>query len=203
LGDNNLRRLFLPTNSWRKLSIRGNLGSKMGTIRKLANNKFLWAEIQEPIEFQYNESTIMIELTYLSLKKTTFLFVFSTYLPLFLLKFQSGELIGCRIWFYTQRVPTLHTFDRPRYSKNSKYLKKTSWWCHHHICLGISCFWGSKVHQKYAVWILVGCRIKFRIQWALSLRIWVKTQGYMSKIRTQKVVFFIPPPKLITIILLF
>ena len=29
------------------------------------------------------------------IKKTTFLFVFSTYLPVFLLKFQSGDLVGC------------------------------------------------------------------------------------------------------------
>ena len=28
-------------------------------------------------------------------KKPTFLFVFSTYLPVFLLKFRSGELVGC------------------------------------------------------------------------------------------------------------
>ena len=28
------------------------------------------------------------------IKKTIFLFVFSTYLPVFLLKFQSGELVG-------------------------------------------------------------------------------------------------------------
>ena len=30
-------------------------------------------------------------------KKLIFLFVFSTYLPMFLLKFQSRELVGCRI----------------------------------------------------------------------------------------------------------
>ena len=43
------------------------------------------------------------------LKKTTFLFVFSTYLPVFLLKFWSGELIGCGIKFYIQRVPFWQT----------------------------------------------------------------------------------------------
>ena len=31
------------------------------------------------------------------LKKTTFLFVFLTYIPVFLLKFRSGELVGCGI----------------------------------------------------------------------------------------------------------
>ena len=68
--------------------------------------------------------------------------------------------------------------------------EKTWWWHHHHIFSGISCFWGSVVHQKYVVWVLVGCRIKFRIQRDLPIEIWVKTQGDMSKIWTKKVVFF-------------
>ena len=69
-------------------------------------------------------------------------------------------------------------------------LLKMWWWCHHHIFSGISCFWCSGVHQKYAVWVLVGCRIKFRIQRALPLEIWVKIQGDISKIRTNKSSFF-------------
>ena len=52
------------------------------------------------------------------------LFVFSTYLPVFLLKFRSRELVGCEIKFCIQRVPTWHTFDGPRYPKSKKYLKK-------------------------------------------------------------------------------
>ena len=52
------------------------------------------------------------------------MFVFSTYLPMFLLKFQSRELPGCEIKFRIQQVPTRHTFDRPRYPQNKKYLKK-------------------------------------------------------------------------------
>ena len=31
--------------------------------------------------------------------------------------------------------------------------------CHHHVFSGISCFWGSEVRQKYAEWLLVGCKI--------------------------------------------
>ena len=81
--------------------------------------------------------------------------------------------------------------------------EKMWWWHHHHNFLGISCFWGSGIRQKYAVWVLVGCRIKFCIQWALLIEIWVKTQGDMSKIQTKKVVFSFLPPKLINIILLF
>ena len=68
--------------------------------------------------------------------------------------------------------------------------EKTWWWCHYHIFSCISYFWGSEVRQEYAVWVLVGCRIKFCIQRALLIEIWVKTQGDMSKIRTQKVVFY-------------
>ena len=52
------------------------------------------------------------------------MFVFSTYLPVILLKFRSGELLGCRIKFHIQRVPTQHTFDGPCYPKNKKHLKK-------------------------------------------------------------------------------
>ena len=62
----------------------------------------------------------------------------------------------------------------------------------------ISYFWGSRVQQKYEMWVLVGCGIKLHIQRALPIEIWVKTQGDMSKIQTKKVVFFmIPIPKFI------
>ena len=57
------------------------------------------------------------------IQKLFFLFVFSAYLPVFLLKFRSRELVGCGIKFCIQRVPTRHTFDGPRYPKNKKYLK--------------------------------------------------------------------------------
>ena len=58
------------------------------------------------------------------IKKVLFLVIFLTYLPVFFLKFRLGELIGCRIKFRIQRVPTWHTFDGDRYPKNKKYLKK-------------------------------------------------------------------------------
>ena len=57
------------------------------------------------------------------IKKLPFLFVFSTYLLLFLLKFRSGDLVGCGIKFRIQRVPTPHIFDGTCYPKNKKYLK--------------------------------------------------------------------------------
>ena len=74
--------------------------------------------------------------------------------------------------------------------------EKMWWWCCHHIFLGISWFLGSGVHQKYPVWVLIGCGIKFHMKWALPLIFWVKTQGDMSKIRTQKVVFFLLSSKI-------
>ena len=40
---------------------------------------------------------------------------------------------------------------------------------HNYVFSGISCFWGSGVRQKYAMWVLVGCGIKFRIQRALPI----------------------------------
>ena len=58
------------------------------------------------------------------IKKLVFLFVFSTYIPVLLLKFRSGELVGYGIKLCIQRVPTRYTFDGPCYPKNMKYLKK-------------------------------------------------------------------------------
>ena len=84
-------------------------------------------------------------------KKLLNVFVFSTYIIVFLLKFQLRELVGYGIWLCMQRVPTLHTFDGPCYPKNKKYLKK-----------------GDDG-------ILVGCGTWFCIQQALSIEIWVKT----------------------------
>ena len=102
------------------------------------------------------------------IKKLLFLFVFSTYLLVFLLKFRLGEIFGCGIKFCVQQVPTLHTFDGPRYPKNKKYLKKCDISSSR---LNISCFWGSGVCQKYAVWVLIGCGIKLCIQRALPIEI--------------------------------
>ena len=103
------------------------------------------------------------------IKKLLFLFVFLIYLPVFLLKIRLGELIGCEIWFFIQRVPTLHTFNGPLYRKNKKYLKK------HDDDVILTFFqvflfsWGSEVCQKYVVWVLVGCKIQFCIQQNLPI----------------------------------
>ena len=91
-------------------------------------------------------------------------------------------------FFLIQRVTTLHTFDGPHYPKKRNTWKNVMMTSSSHFS-GIYFFWGSGVCQKYAVWVLVGCIIKFRIQRALLIKIWVKTQGDVSKIQTKKVIF--------------
>ena len=78
------------------------------------------------------------------------------------------------------------SFWRTPLPQTQEIPEKMWWWCHHQIISGISCFWGRGVCQKYAKWVLNGCRIKFHIQWALSIKVWVKTQRDMSKIQTKK-----------------
>ena len=56
MGSNECQKKLIVIINFNRLNlnflIRGNLGSEMGLIRKGANNKFLWAGIQELIEFQ-------------------------------------------------------------------------------------------------------------------------------------------------------
>ena len=104
-------------------------------------------------------------------KEKPLFFVFLTYLPVFFLKFRSGELIGFEIKFCIQRVPTRHTFEGPRYPKKKKYLKKRDDDVIITFFSSISWFWGSRVYQKYSLQVLVGCGIKFCIQRALPLGI--------------------------------
>ena len=44
------------------------------------------------------------------------------------------------------------------FPKNKKYLKILMMISSSHFS-GISCFWGSGVHQKYVEWVFIGCRI--------------------------------------------
>ena len=115
------------------------------------------------------------------IKKLFFVHIFDIS-PMFLLKFWSRELIGCIIW-----VPTRHTFDGPRYPKTRNTWKNVMMTSSSHFSgiyffwvaepvksmpsgysldaefnstsSGIYCFWGSRVRQKYAEWVLVGCGI--------------------------------------------
>ena len=142
----------------------------------------------------------MVELTYLSLKKTTFFVRIFDISPCVFTQISIGRAHWMQNWILHPTSTHLAYFWRtPLPQKQKKYLKK----CHHHVFSGISCFWGSKVRQKYVECVLIGWKNYLWIQHALLIEIRVKTQGYMSKIRTQKVVFFFLPPKLINIILLF
>ena len=132
-------------------------------------------------------------------KKLLILFVFQHISLCFYSNFDRESSLDAEFDSTSNEYPHCILLMDPATPKTRNTWKKKWWWCHHHIFSGISCFWGSKVHQKYTMWVLV----EFCIQQALSLKIWVKKQRDMSKIRTQKVVFFFLPPKSITIILLF
>ena len=132
-------------------------------------------------------------------KKLLFVRIFNISSCVFI-QISSGRACWMRNWIPHPMSTHVAWFWWNLLQQKQEIPKKMLWWHHHHIFSGISCFWGSGVRQKYAEWVLVGCGIKFH---GIPLEIWVKTQGDMSKILTQKVVFFILPPKLITIILLF
>ena len=96
------------------------------------------------------------------MKKTTFCVRIFDISPCVFTQISSER--ACWMWnLILQRVPTLHTFYGPCYPKNKKYLKKVMMTSSSHFS-GIYSFRGSRVCQKYAVWVLVGCGIKFRIQ---------------------------------------
>ena len=65
-------------------------------------------------------------------------------------------------------------------------IHKKTWLQSHFLC--ISHFSCRRVHRKYATWVLLGWRIKFRIQRVPLLEIWVKIMGDKFKIRVEKVV---------------
>ena len=95
-------------------------------------------------------------------KKLLFQLVFSIYLHVVLLKFRLWALVGLRIKFHIQRVPSWNTFGGPHSMKNKKYMNK------HDVDTNITFFmylffsW-SGVHQKYSRWVLVGWGIEFLI----------------------------------------
>ena len=66
-------------------------------------------------------------------KKTTFCVRIFDISPCVSTQILIGELVGCRIWFFIQRLPTLHTFYGPRYPKNKKCLKNV-------MMMSSSCF---------------------------------------------------------------
>ena len=57
-----------------------------------------------------------------------------------------------------------------------------------HVFSCISHFSCSRVHWKYATWVLLARGIKFCIQQVLPLKIWVKTLWDKLKIQVEKIV---------------
>ena len=66
---------------------------------------------------------------------------------------------------------------------------------YNHVFSYISHFLCSKVHRKYATWVLLVWGIKFFIQRVLPLEIWEKPLGDKFKIWVEKVVFSFFPLK--------
>ena len=121
-------------------------------------------------------------------KKTTFCVRIFDISPCVFTQISIGRARWMRNLIFNPTSTHIAYFWRTFLPQKQEIPEKMWWWCHHHVFSGISYFWGSRVRQKYAMWVLVGCGIKFRIQRAPLLKIWVKTQGYMSKIWTKKVV---------------
>ena len=110
------------------------------------------------------------------IKKLLFGLYFRHISQCFYLNFDRESSLDVELNSTSKEYPLGILLTGPTGPKTRNTWKKT-WW------------WHSGVLKKYAVWVLVGCGIKFRIQRALPIEIWVKTQGDMLKIRTQKVVF--------------
>ena len=72
-------------------------------------------------------------------------------------------LIHLSIWIRNDAIMNGEDDEAERRSIPTKQIKIS--------ISGISCFWGSEVRQKYAVWVLVGCGIKLCIQRALLVEI--------------------------------
>ena len=116
--------------------------------------------------------------------------------------YHKNQPIGFKVMMSTMGDESPFLGKRVKRSKMSKWKKNyfsthifnisSCVLCHHHIFSCISHFLGIRVRQKYVMWVLVGCRIEFPIQRVLPIEIWVNTQGDMSKIRVEKVVFFSP-----------
>ena len=87
------------------------------------------------------------------IKKTIFLFIFSTYLLVFLLKFWSALDAKLNSSSNEYLLGILLTGTT---TQKQEILEKTWWWYHHHVFPSISCFWGSRACQKYSKWVLVG-----------------------------------------------
>ena len=143
-------------------------------IRNWANhNLFMsWNSRNNRISIKWvNHNSI--DLTYLSLKKTTFFVGFFQHIPLcFYSNFDQESLLDAEFDSASNEYPQCILLMDPATPK-TRNTWKTWWWtplpqkqeipekCDDDSSRfsGISFFLGSEVHQKYAVWVLVGCGI--------------------------------------------
>ena len=92
------------------------------------------------------------------IKKLFFCLYFRHISPCFYSNFDRESLIDVELNSTSNEYPLGILLTDPATPKNKKYLKK----CVDDVIItffGISCFWGRGSHQKYANWVLIGCRI--------------------------------------------
>ena len=91
------------------------------------------------------------------IKKTTFFVCIFDISPCVLTQIS----IGRSPWMQNKILHPTSTYSiyfwQSRLPKKKKHLK-TWWWCHHHI-FRYFLFLGSRFHQNYIKWVLVGCGI--------------------------------------------
>ena len=157
----------------------------------------------------------MVELAYLSLKKTTFfVHIFDISHCVF------TQISTRRAHWMRNLIPhprSTHTsyFWRTPLPQKQEIPEKTWWWCHHHVFLGISCFWGIITFFMYFLFWGYFCPSKVcwvGTRWIQNLiphpmispdqNLSNNTGRYVEN-TNKKIVFSFFPPKLINIILLF
>ena len=126
-------------------------------------------------------------------KKTTFFVLIFDISPCVFTQISLGR--ACWMWHW---IPHLMSTLSALLPQKQEIPEKMWWWCHHHVFLGISCFWSSRVRQKYVVWLL-----HILHPTSAPARNLSKNTGRFVENTNKKVVFFFIPPKLINIILLF
>ena len=130
------------------------------------------------------------------------MFIFLTYLPMVLLKFWPGEIVGCGIKFQIQRVPTQHTFDGPCYPKNKKYLKNVMMTSSSHFFQVFLVFWVAVPIKSMPSGYSLDAKFNSASNNSPNQNLSKKTGRYVKN-TNKKVVFSFLPPKLINITLLF
>ena len=88
-------------------------------------------------------------------KKLLFCLYFRHISFLFYSNFDRESSLDAKLNFTSNGYPLEILLTDPTTLK-TRNTWKMWWWHPHHVFPGIYCFWGSKVRQKYAKWVLVG-----------------------------------------------